>query len=126
MLRWLGRAAVLAVLLYIGVALGFPYYQYVMMQRAVEEAADTAMTRLEAMRKAGWSEGVVVGQVTATVTAVIQTRATGLRLDLPPDRIQVVLERDLFRIGTNWETEARLPGYARRLQFRVEARRILM
>ena len=126
MLRLFVKGAVLAVLLYAGATLGFPYYQYVMMHRSVEEAADMGAAQLEAMRKGPWREEVVLGEVTAAVTNLMQDRAARVGLYLPAKGVQVSLEPDLLRVGTNWEVEARLPGYAQRYRFRVEAKRIIV
>ncbi len=124
MLRLFVKGAVLAVLLYAGATVGFPYYQYVMMHRAVEEAADVGVAQLEAMRTGPWREEVVLGEVTAGVTTLMRARANQVGLDLPAEGVQVSLEPDLLRVGTNWEVEARLAGYAHRFRFRVEGKRI--
>ena len=125
MLRLLVKGAVLAVLLYAGATLGFPYYQYVMMERAVEEAADLGVAQLKPMMKGPWREEFVLWQVTGAVTALMQARANRVGLDLSAKGVQVSLEHDLFRVRTNWEAEARLPGYAQRYRFHVEGRRIV-
>lgn len=116
----------MAVLLYAGATVGFPYYQYVMMYQAVEEAADVGVAQLEAMRKGPWREEVVLGEVTAAVTTLMRTRANRVGLDLPAKDVQVSLEPDLLRVGTNWEVEARLAGYVHRFRFRVEGKRIVV
>ena len=126
MLRLLIKGAVLGGLLYAGAILGFPYFQYVMMQRAVEEAADTGLAQLKAMGKGPWSHDVLLGQVTRTVTSLVQEKAVQVGLDLPAKEIRVSLESDLFRVGTTWVAEARLPGYAHRYHFRVEGKRIVV
>jgi len=126
MLRFLVRAAILVVVLYLGVAVGYPYYQYVMMKRAVEEAADAGVPQLEAMRKARWEPRAASREVTAAVTILIQARATRLGLQLPAEAVQVLLEPDLLRVLANWEAEVRVPGYAQRLPFRVEGKRVLV
>ena len=126
MLRLLIKGAVLGGLLYAGAILGFPYFQYVMMQRAVEEAADTGLAQLKAMGKGPWSQDVLLGQVTRTVTSLVQEKAVQVGLDLPAKEIQVSLEPDLLRVGTTWVAEARLPGYVHRYHFRVEGKRIVV
>jgi hypothetical protein len=126
MLRLFVKGAVVAVLLYAGATVGFPYYQYVMMRRAVEEAADIGVTQLEVMRKGPWREEVVLGEVTAAVTTLMQARANRVGLDLPAKGVQVSLEPDLLRVGTNWEVEATLAGYAHRFRFRVEGKRFVV
>lgn len=125
MFRSLVRWALLAAVLYVGATVGFPYYQYVMMKRAVEEAADVGVARLEAMRKGPRGGGAALGEVTPAVTILIQARAIRLGLDLPARAVKVLLESDIFLVVTNWEAEARVPGYAQRFRFRVEGRRIL-
>jgi len=126
MLRFLMMGTVLVVLLYVGATFGFPYYQYVMMQWAAEEAADVGVAKVKAMMKGPWREEVVVGQVKADVTPLMQDRADQVRLALPASRVRVSLEPDLLRIGTSWEAEARLAGYAYRFHFRVEGKRIFV
>ncbi|MBI4381044.1 MAG: hypothetical protein HY574_07615 [candidate division NC10 bacterium] len=126
MLRFLVRVVLLATVLYVGGIVGFPYYQYVMMKRAVEEAADVGLTRLGGMRQGTLGERMASGDVTGAVTVLMQARAIRLGLDLPAQGVQVVLEPDLLRVLANWEAEAKLPGYAQRFQFRVEGRRILV
>jgi len=126
MLRWLVKGAILGGLLYAGAILGFPYFQYVMMQRAVEEAADTGLAHLKAMGKGPWSQDLLLGQVTRTVTSLVQEKAVQVGLDLPAKEIQVSLDADFFRVGTKWFVEARLPGYAHRYHFRVEGKRFVV
>ncbi|MGH7410953.1 MAG: hypothetical protein ACREJ6_07865 [Candidatus Methylomirabilis sp.] len=125
MLRFLVKATVLGVVLYAGGTLGYPYYQYVMMKSAVEEAADIGAAQVQATRKGPWREDLVVREVTTKVTDLMRGRATWLGLDVPADGVQVLLELDLFRVWTTWEAEARLPVYAHRFRFRVEGRRVL-
>jgi hypothetical protein len=115
----------MVVVLYAGAVIGFPYYQYVMMKQAVEEAADVGMARAGTFRRASLGEAVASGEVTGAVTGVMQERATRLGLDLPARAVQVLLEPGLFRVLADWEAEARLPGYTQRTRFRVEARRVL-
>jgi hypothetical protein len=126
MLRSLVRVALLVAVLYVGATVGFPYYQYVMMKRAVEEAADVGVARLGAMRKGTLGERMASGEVTAAVTILMQARAIRLGLDLPAQGVQVLLEPDLLRVLANWEAEAKLPGYAQRFQFSVEGRRVVV
>lgn len=126
MLRFLVRVALVVAVLYVGATVGFPYYQYIMMKRAVEEAADVGVARLGAMRRGPLGERMASGQVTAAVTVLMQARAIRLGLDLPAQGVQVLLEPDRLRVLANWEAEAKLPGYAQRFQFRVEGRRILV
>ena len=126
MLRLLIKGAVVGGLLYAGAILAFPYFQYVMMQRAVEEAADTGLAQLKAMGKGPWSQDLFLGQVTSTVTNLVQEKAKQVGLELPAKGIQVSLEPDLFRVGTTWVAEARLPGYVHRYHFRVEGKRIVV
>jgi len=116
----------LAAVLYVGGIVGFPYYQYVMMKRAVEEAADVGLARLGGMRQGTLGERMASGEVTVAVTVLMQARAIRLGLDLPAQGVQVLLEPDLLRVLANWEAEAKLPGYAQRFEFRVEGRRILV
>ncbi len=125
MIQLLVKGAVLGVLLYVGMTLGVPYYQYVKMHRAAEEAAGTGATELHTLRKGLLREEAVLKEVTHTVTEFMQARAIRLGLDLPAKGVQVVLEPDLLRVRTNWEVEARLPGYSQRYRFRVEGRRFL-
>ena len=124
MLRFLMKGTVVVVLLYVGTIVGFPYYQYVMMQWAAEEAADVGVVKVKTMLKGPWREEVILEQVTAAVTPVMQDRANRVRLALPASRVRVSLEPDLLRIGTSWESEARLAGYAHRFRFHVEGKRI--
>jgi hypothetical protein len=126
MLRSLVRVSLLVAVLYVGATVGFPYYQYVMMKRAVEEAADVGVARLGAMRKGTLGERMASGEVTAAVTILMQARAIRLGLDLPAQGVQVLLEPDFLRVLANWEAEAKLPGYAQRFQFSVEGRRVVV
>ncbi len=126
MLRLLIKGAVLGGLLYAGAILAFPYFQYVMMQRAVEEAADTGLAQLKAMGKGPWSQDLLLEQVTRTVASLVQEKAVQVGLDLPAKEIQVSLDADFFRVGTKWFVEARLPGYAHRYHFRVEGKRVVV
>jgi hypothetical protein len=123
MLRFLVKGAFLAALLYTGTILGFPYFQYVMMQRAVEEAADVGVAELKARRKGPWRDDAVLGEVTTAVTTLMQAQAKRVGLDLPPKGVWVLLEPEFFRVGTNWQAEARFPGYSHRFHFRVEGKR---
>ncbi len=125
MLRLVVKGAVLGGLLYVGGILGFPYFQYVMMQRAVEKAADTGLAQLKAMGKGPWSHDLLLEQVTRTVTSLVQEKAVQVGLDLPPKRVRVLLEPDLFRVEANWEAEANLLGYVHRSYFRVEGKRLI-
>ncbi|MCI0411038.1 MAG: hypothetical protein L0191_21155 [Acidobacteria bacterium] len=124
-LPFLAKAAILGVILYAGSVLGFPYYQYLMMKYAVEEAADIAVAHVQAARRGPWREEVVIREVTAMVTELMRDWATWLALDVPADGVQIQLEPDLVRTWTTWETEARLPVYSHRFRFRVEGRRVL-
>lgn len=126
MRRLLVRGAILGVLLYAGGVLGFPYYQHLMMRRAVEEAADLGVARLEELRRAPWSQVLVLGEVRAAVTSLLQARANRVWLDLPAREVQVSLEPDLLLVRTNWEAEAGLAGYIQRFRFGVEGRRVLV
>jgi len=126
MLRFLVRVALLAAVLYVGGIVGFPYYQYVMMKRAVEEAADVGLARLGGMRQGTLGERMASGEVTVAVTVLMQARAIRLGLDLPAQGVQVLLEPDLLRVLANWEAEAKLPGYAQRFRFGVEGRRVVV
>ena len=126
MLRFLVRGAFVAALLYTGATLGFPYYQYVMMQRAVEEAADMGVAQLEAMRKMPWRDEALLGEVTTAVTNLMQAKAKRVGLNLPSKAVRVSLEPDLFHVGTNWEAEATLPGYSHRFHFHVEGKRFIV
>ena len=125
MLRFLVTGAFVVALLYTGATLAFPYYQYVMMQGVVEEAADVGVAQLRAMRKGPWREDAVLGEVATAVTTLMQARAKRVRLDLPPKRVRVSLEPDLFRVEASWEAEANLLGYAHRFHFRVEGKRLI-
>ena len=125
MLRFLVKTAIVALVLYVGGILGFPYFQYVMMQRAVEEAADEGVAQAEAARKGPWKEEMVIREVTAKVSDLMHTRANRIGLGLPADGVQVLLEPGRFRVAAAWEAEAKLPGFAHRFRFRVEGRRIL-
>ena len=126
MFRRVVRGAVLAVLLYAGVTLGFPYYQYVVVWRAVEEAADLGLARVEAFRKGLWRDDVVLREVLTDATTVIQARAGRAGLTLPAKGVHVTLDADFLRVGAAWETEARLAGYAQRFRFRVEGKRMVL
>ena len=126
MLRSLVRVAVLVLVLYVAATVGFPYYQYVMMKRAVEEAADVAVARLGTMRRGPLGPGMASRELTVVVTVLMQARAIRLGLDLPAQGVQVLLEPDLLRVLANWEAEAKLPGYAQRFRFGVEGRRVVV
>jgi len=126
MLRSLVRVALLVAVLYVGATVGFPYYQYVMMKRAVEEAADVGVARLGAMRKGTLGERMASGEVTAAVTILMQARAIRLGLDLPAQGVQVLLEPDFLRVLANWEAEATFPGYVQHFRFGVEAKRVVV
>ena len=125
MLRSLVRVAVLVLVLYVAATVGFPYYQYVMMKRAVEEAADVAVARLGTMRRGPLGQSMASRELTVVVTVLMQARAIRLGLDLPAQGVQVLLEPDLLRVLANWEAEATFPGYAQRFRFGVEARRVM-
>ena len=126
MLRLFVKGAILAVLLYAGATVGFPFYQYVMMRRAVDEAADRGVAQLEALRKGPTREEIALGEVTAAVTNLMRTRANEVGFDLPAEGVQVSLEPGILRVGTNWEVEARLAGYVQRFHFRVEGKRFIV
>ena len=126
MLRSLVRVAVLVLVLYVAATVGFPYYQYVMMKRAVEEAADVAVARLGTMRRGPLGQSMASRELTAAVTVLMQARAIRHGLDLPAQGVQVLLEPDLLRVLANWEAEAKLPGYAQRFRFGVEGRRVVV
>ena len=112
--------------LYVGATVGFPYYQYVMMKRAVEEAADVAVARLGTMRRGPLGQSMASRELTVVVTVLMQARAIRLGLDLPAQGVQVLLDPDLLRVLANWEAEATFPGYAQRFRFGVEARRVVV
>jgi hypothetical protein len=126
MLRSLVRVSLLVAVLYVGATVGYPYYQYIMMKRAVEEAADVAVERLGTMRRGPLGHSMASREVTAVVTVLMQARAIRLGLDLPAQGVQVLLEPDLLRVLANWEAEAKLPGYAQRFRFGVEGRRVVV
>ncbi|MBM2836118.1 MAG: hypothetical protein HW409_307 [candidate division NC10 bacterium] len=126
MLRSLVRVSLLVAVLYVGATVGFPYYQYVMMKRAVEEAADVAVARLGTMRRGPLGQSMASRELTVVVTVLMQARAIRLGLDLPAQGVQVLLEPDLLRVLANWEAEAKLPGYAQRFRFGVEGRRVVV
>ncbi|HZY31322.1 MAG TPA: hypothetical protein VFF86_06735, partial [Candidatus Methylomirabilis sp.] len=107
MLRRLVRVVLVVAVLYVGATVGYPYYQYVMMKRAVEEAADVGVARLRAMRKERWGGKARSDEVTPAVTLLMQARAIRLGLDLPAQGVQVLLDPDLLRVLANWEAEAR-------------------
>ena len=125
MLRFFVRAAVLAAVLYVAWVLGFPFFQYLMMQRAVEEAADIGVAQVVAARKGPWRDEAIGQEVTAKVTDLMRARANRIGLDLPASGVQVLLELDRLRLATAWEVDARLAGYVHRFRFRVEGRRTL-
>ena len=125
-LQVLAKAAILAALLYAGGVLGHPYYQYLMMKYAVEEAADIGHAHVLAARRGPWREDMIIREVTAKVTELMRDRATWLGLVVPADDVQIQLEPDRFRVWTTWEGEAKLPGYTHRYHFRVEGRRVLV
>ena len=116
----------MVLVLYVGVIVGFPYYQYVMMKRAVEEAADVGVAGLRTMRRGPLGQSMASREVTAAVTVLMQARAIRLGLDLPAQGVQVLLEPGLLRVLANWEAEAKLPGYAQRFRFGVEGRRVVV
>lgn len=124
-LRFLVKAAILASLLYAGGILGHPYYQYLMMKWAVEEAADMGLAQVEAARRGQWREDFIIREVTAKATEAMRDQATWLGLDMPVDGVQIHLEPDLFRVWTTWEAEAKLPVYTHLYRFRVEGRRVI-
>jgi len=126
MLRSLVRVSLLVAVLYVGATVGFPYYQYVMMKRAVEEAADVAVARLGTMRRGPLGQSMASRELTVVVTVLMQARAIRLGLDLPAQGVQVLLDPDLLRVLANWEAEATFPGYAQRFRFGVEARRVVI
>ncbi|MBF8261356.1 MAG: hypothetical protein HW376_885 [candidate division NC10 bacterium] len=126
MLRSLVRVSLLVAVLYVGATVGFPYYQYVMMKRAVEEAADVAVARLGTMRRGPLGQSMASRELTVVVTVLMQARAIRLGLDLPAQGVQVLLEPDLLRVLANWEAAAKLPGYAQRFRFGVEGRRVVV
>jgi len=126
MLRSLVRVSLLVAVLYVGATVGFPYYQYVMMKRAVEEAADVAVARLGIMRRGPLGQSMASRELTVVVTVLMQARAIRLGLDLPAQGVQVLLDPDLLRVLANWEAEATFPGYAQRFRFGVEARRVVI
>ena len=126
MLRSLVRAALVVGVLYVGATVGFPYYQYVMMKWAVEEAADVAVARLGTMRRGPLGQSMASRELTAAVTLLMQARAIRLGLDLPAQGVQVLLDPDLLRVLANWEAEATFPGYAQRFRFGVEGRRVVV
>ncbi len=126
MLRWVVKGAVVGGLLYAGAILGFPYFQYVTMQWAVEEAADQGLAELRARGKGPWTQELVLGVVTRIVTNHMQERAKRVGLDLPAKGIEVSLDPDFFRVGAKWDVEARLPGYAHLYHFRVDGKRIVV
>ena len=121
MLRSLVRVSLLVAVLYVGATVGFPYYQYVMMKRAVEEAADVAVARLGTMRRGLFGQSMASRELTAVVTVLMQARAIRLGLDLPAQGVQVLLDPDLLRVSANWEAVATFPGYVQRFRFGVEA-----
>ena len=125
MLRFLVTGAFVVGLLYTGAILAFPYYQYLMMQGVVEEVADVGVAQLKAMRKGPWRDDAVLREVATAVTTLMQARAKHIRLDLPPKRVRVSLEPDLFRVEANWDADANLLGYSHRFHFRVEAKRLI-
>lgn len=126
MLRSLVRVSLLVAVLYVGATVGYPYYQYVMMKRAVEEAADVAVARLGTMRRGPLGQSIVSRELTVVATVLMQARAIRLGLDLPAQGVQVLLDPDLLRVQANWEAEATFPGYAQRFRFGVEARRVVV
>ena len=123
--RWLGRAVFLGALLYVGATVGFPYYQYVMMRVELEEATDIGLAKLAVLRRGPWGEGMVLGEVTAAVTELMQARAKRLGFHLPAHGVRVWLEPDVFRVTTDWEVEPRLTRYDYRFRFHVEGSRVL-
>src|SRR3972149_1323267 len=117
MLRSLVRVSLLVAVLYVGATVGFPYYQYVMMKRAVEESADVGLAGLRTMQRGPLGQRMASRELTIVVTVLMQARAIRLGLDLPAQGVQVLLEPDLLRVLANWEAEAKLPGYAQRVGF---------
>jgi len=125
MLRFLAKGVFVVVVLYGGWTLGYPYFQYLMMQWAVEEAVDLGAARVEVARRGPWSEESVMREVRARVIEVMQGRGSQVGIKLSAQGVKVVLEADRFRVGTAWEAEAELAGYVQRYQFSVEGRRVL-
>ena len=78
MLRFLVTGAFVVGLLYAGVILAFPYYQYVMMQGVVEEAADVGVAQLKARRKGPWRDDVVCRSILRVLYAVRCCRVIGI------------------------------------------------
>ena len=126
MLGFFIKGGLVVALLYAGAMLGFPYYQYVRMEQAVEEAADLALTQAQAIWRAPWGDDRRSGEVITAVTTLMRDRANRVGLQLPARSVNVALEPDLVRVTTSWEAEARFPGYTHHFHFRVEGRRVVI
>jgi hypothetical protein len=126
MLRLMVKVAILGGLLYIGAILAYPYYQYVWMRLATEEAADLGVSRLQVIRRGSPGEELAMREVTASVATLLQARARQTGIDLPAQGVQVLVDLDGLRVRTFWEAESRLPGYTHRVYFRTEGRRRLV
>jgi hypothetical protein len=126
MLRFIVRLGVLAVVVYAGLVLGYPLYQYVMMRRTADEAATMGAAQWVALRKTPWREELVWWEVTVRVTDLMRERANQFGVDLSDDQVRVFFEPDVLRVRTDWEADARFPGYVHRYRFRVEARHVMV
>jgi len=107
----------LGALVYVGVKVGYAYYQYFEMVVAVDEAADEAVERLSRQRKG------FTGEIQQGMMDDLLKRAAEANITLEPRNIAIEVEQNAFTLTVHWTTDLPLIGYTHRLRFKVDKRR---
>ncbi|MBI3989857.1 MAG: hypothetical protein HY347_09605 [candidate division NC10 bacterium] len=119
MIRRLFWIVVLGALVYVGVKVGYAYYQYFQMVVVVDEVADGAVAQLSRQRR-GFTREIQEGMVDNLLK-----RAAEVNLTLEPRNIAIEVEQTAFTLTARWTTDLPLIGYTHRFRFEVEKRQPL-
>jgi len=118
-IRRLFWIVVLGALVYVGVRVGYAYYQYFQMVVAADEVADRAVEQLSRQRKA------FTGEIRQGMVDDLLKRAAEVNITLEPRNITIEVEQTAFTLAVSWTTDLPLIGYTYRLRFKVDKRQPL-
>ncbi len=119
MIRRLFWITLLGALVYVGIRVGYAYYQYLQMVVAVDEVTDRAVEQLSRQR------GELTGEIQQGMVEALLKRAAKASIPLDPRNITIEVEQTAFTLAISWARDLPLPGYTYRLRFTVNKRQPL-
>lgn len=114
MVRRLFWIIFLGALVYVGIRVGYAYYQYFQMVVAVDEVADRAIEQLSRQR------GELTGEIQQGMVEALLKRAAETNIPLKPRDITIEVEQMSFTLKLHWTTDLPLIGYTYQLRFTVD------